>query len=155
MATPTRSYVIAVLPGDGIGLEVTEPALTCLDAAAQRFGFQLEYRRFPWASCTYYLEHGKMMPDNWKELLQACDAIFFGAVGDPASPYLFLIRGMDLTVMSSGLGVAVLIANWTRSDRADQSFAQAARSQLAYLTSLAPRTSDGAISHRASQVQLW
>ncbi|GJE84408.1 six-hairpin glycosidase [Phanerochaete sordida] len=61
-----------------------------------------------------------------------------GAVGDPAS-----------------LGVAVLLANWTRSDPADQSFAQAARSQLAYLTTVAPRTSDGAISHRASEVQLW
>ncbi|EKM59355.1 uncharacterized protein PHACADRAFT_249789 [Phanerochaete carnosa HHB-10118-sp] len=61
-----------------------------------------------------------------------------GAVGDPAS-----------------LGVAVLLANWTRSDLADQSFAQAARSELVYLTQIAPRTSDGAISHRASQVQLW
>ncbi|KAI0693801.1 Six-hairpin glycosidase [Cytidiella melzeri] len=61
-----------------------------------------------------------------------------GAVGDPAS-----------------LGVAILIANWTRSDLADQSFAQDDRQQLVYLTSLAPRTSDGAISHRNDQVQLW
>lgn len=61
-----------------------------------------------------------------------------GAVGDPAS-----------------LGVAVLLANWTRTNLADQSFAQAARSQLAYLTEIAPQTPDGAISHRASQVQLW
>ncbi|KAG6843742.1 hypothetical protein H0H87_001043 [Tephrocybe sp. NHM501043] len=74
-----RSYVIAVLPGDGIGLEVTPPALRCLQAAADRFGFQLEFRTFPWASCTYYLEHGKMLADDWKAQLQACDAIFFGA----------------------------------------------------------------------------
>lgn len=79
-----RNYTIAVLPGDGIGLEVTPPALCCLEAAASRFGFKLSFRHFSWASCTYYLEHGKMMPDDWKAQLQTCDAIFFGAVGDPA-----------------------------------------------------------------------
>ena len=81
-----------------------------------------------------------------------------GAVGDPASQSLSLsARRINLIVMcrTVGLGVAVLLANWTRQDLADQSFAQAARSQLAYLTALAPRTADGAISHRASQVQLW
>lgn len=77
--TPQRSYTIAVLPGDGIGVEVMPPALRCLEAAASRFGFQLEFRSFPWASCTYYLEHGKMLPDDWKTHLQACDAIYFGA----------------------------------------------------------------------------
>ncbi|TFK61151.1 tartrate dehydrogenase [Pluteus cervinus] len=80
-----RKYVIAVLPGDGIGLEVMPPALRCLEAAAKRFGFKFEFREYPWASCIYYQEHGVMMPSNWKELLKACDAIYFGAVGDPAS----------------------------------------------------------------------
>lgn len=56
---------------------------------------------------------------------------------------------------SIGLGVAVLLANWTRSNLQDPRFARDARSQLAYLTDIAPRTWDGAISHRASQVQLW
>lgn len=79
-----RSYTIAVLPGDGIGLEVMPPALRCLEIAAARFGFTLNFRNFDWASCSYYLEHDKMMPDDWKELLQQCDAIYFGAVGDPA-----------------------------------------------------------------------
>ncbi|KAG5350614.1 D-malate dehydrogenase [decarboxylating] [Termitomyces sp. T112] len=80
-----RSYTIAVLPGDGIGPEVMPPALRCLEAAADRFGFQLEFRAFPWGSCTYYLKHGKMLADDWKIQLQACDAIYFGAVGDPAN----------------------------------------------------------------------
>ncbi|KAF9458570.1 tartrate dehydrogenase [Collybia nuda] len=84
MSSP-RSYTIAVIPGDGIGLEVMPPALRCLEAAATRFGFKLEFRSFPWASCTYYLKHGTMLPSDWKELLQACDAIYFGAVGDPAT----------------------------------------------------------------------
>lgn len=82
--TAQRSYTIAVLPGDGIGTEVTPPALRCLDAAAERFGFKLHYKVFDWASCDYYVEHGTMMPDDWKAQLQACDAIYFGAVGDPA-----------------------------------------------------------------------
>ncbi|KAG6877380.1 hypothetical protein C0993_007900 [Termitomyces sp. T159_Od127] len=80
-----RSYTIAVLPGDGIGPEVMPPALRCLEAAADRFGFRFEFRTFPWGSCTYYLEHGKMLADDWKAQLQACDAIYFGAVGDPAN----------------------------------------------------------------------
>jgi len=74
-----RSYTIAVLPGDGIGVEVMPPALRCLESAAKRFGFQLDFRHYGWASCTYYNKHGTMMPANWKQLLQACDAIYFGA----------------------------------------------------------------------------
>ncbi|PPR07450.1 hypothetical protein CVT26_013481 [Gymnopilus dilepis] len=82
---PARSYTIAVLPGDGIGLEVMPPALRCIEAAAKGFGFKFEFRHYEWASCTYYHKHGTMLPPDWKQLLQACDAIYFGAVGDPAT----------------------------------------------------------------------
>ena len=51
--------------------------------------------------------------------------------------------------------MAVLLANWTRTNLSDQSFSVAAQDQLIYLLDDAPRTDDGAISHRASQVQLW
>ncbi|OBZ76113.1 Unsaturated rhamnogalacturonyl hydrolase YesR [Grifola frondosa] len=61
-----------------------------------------------------------------------------GAVGDPAS-----------------VGVAVLLANWTRPDLLDTSISQAAAGQLQYLLQDAPRTPDGAISQRVDQVQLW
>jgi isocitrate/isopropylmalate dehydrogenase len=81
-----RSYTIAVLPGDGIGLEVMPPALRCLEAAGKRFGFQLNFRHYDWASCRYYNQHGVMVPNNWKGLLQACDAIYFGA-GKPYCGY--------------------------------------------------------------------
>ncbi|MBP9064438.1 MAG: tartrate dehydrogenase, partial [Aquabacterium sp.] len=40
---------------------------------------------FDWAHCDYFLQHGKMMPDDWKAQLSACDAIYFGAVGWPAT----------------------------------------------------------------------
>ncbi|TDL26611.1 tartrate dehydrogenase [Rickenella mellea] len=80
-----RKYTIAVVPGDGIGVEVMPSALRCLEVASHQFGFTLEFRHFDWASCTYYNKHGSMLPKDWKPLLQACDAILFGAVGDPAT----------------------------------------------------------------------
>ena len=76
-------YKIAVIPGDGIGVEVMPEGLRVLDAAAERFGFTLDYTVIEWASCTYYTTHGQMMPDDWKEQLAGIDAIYFGAVGWP------------------------------------------------------------------------
>jgi tartrate dehydrogenase/decarboxylase/D-malate dehydrogenase len=78
-----KAYKIAVIPGDGIGVEVMPEALRVLDAATQRFGVSVEYRHIEWASCDYYAKHGQMMPDDWKQQLQDCDAILFGAVGWP------------------------------------------------------------------------
>ena len=75
---------IAVIPGDGIGTEVVPEGLRVLDAAAAKFGIGLDYDQFDFASCDYYLNHGKMLPDNWKQLIGEHDAIFFGAVGWPA-----------------------------------------------------------------------
>jgi len=79
----TRSYRVAVIPGDGIGVEVMPEGVRALNAACQRFGIDIEYRHIEWASCDYYAQHGQMMPDNWKQQLQDCDAILFGAVGWP------------------------------------------------------------------------
>jgi len=76
---------IAVIPGDGIGKEVMPEGLRALEAAAARFGIELELEHFDFASCDYYAEHGKMLPDNWFETLKDFDAIFYGAVGWPAT----------------------------------------------------------------------
>jgi len=53
----------------------------------------------------------------------------------------------------ASIGVAVLLANWTGQGGED--YAGAAKDQLDFLQTSVPRTSDGAISHRVSQVQLW
>lgn len=79
-----RIYKIAVIPGDGIGKEVVPEGIRVLEAAAKRFGFQLEMDHIDFASCDYYLKHGSMMPEDWKDRLLPCDAVFFGAVGWPA-----------------------------------------------------------------------
>jgi len=72
-----------VIPGDGIGKEVVPEGLRVLDAAARRFKIELQLDHFDW-SCDYYLAHGTMMPENWKEQIGQHEAIYFGAVGWPA-----------------------------------------------------------------------
>jgi tartrate dehydrogenase/decarboxylase / D-malate dehydrogenase len=79
------THRIAVLPGDGIGKEVIPEGLRVLDAAARKFGIDLRFDHFDFASCDWYAKHGKMMPDDWKAQIGGHDAIFFGAVGWPAT----------------------------------------------------------------------
>ena len=74
---------IAVIPGDGIGKEVMPEGMRVVDAAARKFGIDLTFDEFDFASWDYYEKHGKMMPDDWKDKVGGHDAIFFGAVGWP------------------------------------------------------------------------
>ncbi|SFV03895.1 tartrate dehydrogenase/decarboxylase / D-malate dehydrogenase [Methylobacterium sp. 174MFSha1.1] len=85
MTGKNRHYRIAVIPGDGIGKEVVPEGVRVLDAAAQKFGFGLDLQHHEFGSCDYYAAHGTMLPANWKDLLTPTDAIFFGAVGWPAT----------------------------------------------------------------------
>jgi len=80
-----NKYRIAFLPGDGIGKEVMPEGLRVLEAAARRFGIELDFVHFDWAHCDYFAQHGQMMPDDWKAQLQGMDALYFGAVGWPAT----------------------------------------------------------------------
>ncbi|VFR27342.1 Tartrate dehydrogenase @ Tartrate decarboxylase @ D-malic enzyme [plant metagenome] len=80
-----KTFRIAAIAGDGIGKEVMPEGLRVLDAAARRYGIGLDIVEIDWASCDYYAAHGQMMPDDWKQQLQDVDAIFFGAVGWPAT----------------------------------------------------------------------
>ena len=78
-----RVHRIAVVAGDGIGREVMPEGVRALEAAGERFSIPLEFTHFDFASADYYLEHGKMLPDDWFDQLRDFDAIFFGAVGWP------------------------------------------------------------------------
>ncbi|WP_309625167.1 tartrate dehydrogenase [Methylibium sp.] len=84
MDTATTVHRIAVIPGDGIGMEVMPEGLRVLEAAARRFGLALEFQRFDWASAAYWQRHGQMLPLDWASTLGRFDAIYFGAVGWPA-----------------------------------------------------------------------
>jgi tartrate dehydrogenase/decarboxylase/D-malate dehydrogenase len=78
-----KNYRIAVIPGDGIGKEVVPEGIRVLEAAGQKFRFEVKQDWMDFASCDYYLQHGRMMPEDWKEKIGGHDAIFFGAVGWP------------------------------------------------------------------------
>ncbi len=78
-----KRYRIALLPGDGIGQEVLPPACGVLDTVAQASGFALDYVGFDWG-CDHFLANGRMMPVDALDTLRGFDAIFLGAVGDPA-----------------------------------------------------------------------
>ncbi|MDF0544737.1 tartrate dehydrogenase [Sphingobium sp. H39-3-25] len=78
-----RNYKIAVIPGDGIGKEVVPEGIRALEAAASLHGFTVEQQWHDFACCDYYVQHGQMMPDDWKARIGDVDAIFFGAVGWP------------------------------------------------------------------------
>ena len=64
-------YRIAVIPGDGIGLEVVPEGIRVLDAAAHRYGIELHWQWFDFSSCEYYARHGQMLPDDWFDVLQS------------------------------------------------------------------------------------
>ena len=73
------THRIALIPGDGIGIPVTQAAMKVVAAS----GASVETQSFPW-SCDHYLQHGRMMPEDGIETLRGFDAIFLGAVGWPA-----------------------------------------------------------------------
>ncbi|TMB09862.1 MAG: tartrate dehydrogenase [Deltaproteobacteria bacterium] len=76
---------IAVIPGDGIGKEVVPEGIRVLDAAAAKYGIELEWEHFPW-SCEWYRKRGQMMPADGISQIRKHDAIFLGAVGFPGVP---------------------------------------------------------------------
>ena len=78
-----KTHRIAVIAGDGIGNEVMPEGVRILETVARRFDIDIQLTRFEWANCDYYLQQGKMMPDDWFDQLKPFDAILFGAVGWP------------------------------------------------------------------------
>ncbi|MEQ8791887.1 MAG: tartrate dehydrogenase [Pirellulaceae bacterium] len=78
-----RTFQIAVYPGDGIGVDVTEQALRVLEAVQSTGGFQLATTTFDWG-VTHWRRTGKVVPDDFLDALRPMDAILLGAVGWPA-----------------------------------------------------------------------
>ena len=75
-------HKVAVMPGDGIGPEVTDVALQALDFVADKHGFTLEKKNFP-HSGQHYLDTGEVLTDETIEELRGFDTILLGAVGCP------------------------------------------------------------------------
>lgn len=78
----TDKLKIALIPGDGIGMEVMPEGVRVLEAAATKYNLTLDWQEFDW-SCETYLKTGSMMPEDGIEQLRPCDAVYLGAVGFP------------------------------------------------------------------------
>jgi len=76
---------VAVLPGDGIGIDVTREAVKVLEAVAAASGDPIELSHYDYGA-DRYLETGVSMPEGAFEELAAYDAILLGALGDPRVP---------------------------------------------------------------------
>ena len=77
-----RSYNIAVLPGDGTGPEVVREGIKVMDAAASKYGFNLNYQSFDFGG-DRYLRTGETLPDSALEEFKKYHSIFLGAIGHP------------------------------------------------------------------------
>src|SRR3984893_433306 len=85
-AKPATTKRIAVIPGDGIGAEVTREAVKVMKAAASGRRPQLEFTEFDWGA-ERYLRDGTTLPSDAVAMLRRdFDAVLFGAVGDPRVP---------------------------------------------------------------------
>jgi 3-isopropylmalate dehydrogenase len=81
-----RPQRVAVLPGDGIGKDVTAEAVKVLQAAGERFSLPLELHHFPY-SADHYLATGETLPaERLAEFRDRFAAILLGAYGDPRVP---------------------------------------------------------------------
>ncbi len=94
---------ICVLPGDGIGPEVTEAALRVLAAASSRFGFGVELDERPFGGAAIDAG-GHPFPDATREACLGADAVLLGAVGGPRWNTAAVRPEQGLLALRSSLG---------------------------------------------------
>ena len=92
-----NEYNIAVIPGDGIGVEVVESAIKILDATSKINNFKLNYKYYEWGS-EYFIKNKMMMPENALNLLAESDSIFLGAIGHPNIQDHITLNGLLLPI---------------------------------------------------------
>ena len=82
MPTGAHTYEVTVLPGDGIGPEVTDASLTVLEAAQQAHGFHLELEEHE-CGAKHYERTGDEWAPGAKQAAEEADAVLLGAIGWP------------------------------------------------------------------------
>lgn len=91
------NHRIAVIRGDGIGIEVVEEGMKVLRAVSKKYDCNFNFDEFPWSS-NFYKEHGKMMSSDALDILSGYDAIFLGAVGHPDIQDHITLNGLLLPI---------------------------------------------------------
>ncbi|WZL73241.1 tartrate dehydrogenase [Clostridiaceae bacterium 35-E11] len=93
-----RNYKIAVIPGDGIGIEVMKEGIKVLNTLAKIYkDISFDFDWYDWG-CEYYLKHGRMMEEDGLERLKQYDAILLGAVGFPGVADHISLRDLLLKI---------------------------------------------------------
>jgi 3-isopropylmalate dehydrogenase len=93
----SKSYSIALIPGDGTGPEVIREGKKVLDAAARLGGFALNFFEFDLGG-ERFLRTGETLPDSVLAELRAADAIYLGAIGHPDVAPGILEKGILLKI---------------------------------------------------------
>lgn len=102
----TEKKIVAVIPGDGIGLEVIGEAVKVLDRVRETHGVELEFTHYDWGA-DKFLSEGVSLPEGALEMLtRDFDVILAGSFGDPRVPsnkhaediLLGMRRGLDLYI---------------------------------------------------------
>jgi tartrate dehydrogenase/decarboxylase / D-malate dehydrogenase len=88
-------YKIPVLPGDGIGPEIIAEGRKVIDAAGEKFGFDVEWIEYPHGA-DHYLETGELISEDTLKELSGYPAIYLGSIGDPRIAPGILEKGILL-----------------------------------------------------------
>ena len=90
-------HKVAIIRGDGVGVEVIEEGLKVLTAVANGYDITWKFEEFPWGS-DYYFEHGQMMPSDGLDTLATFDVVYLGAVGHPEIQDHVTLNGLLLPI---------------------------------------------------------
>ncbi|HDM77550.1 MAG TPA: 3-isopropylmalate dehydrogenase, partial [Deltaproteobacteria bacterium] len=96
----SKTYEIAVIPGDGTGPEVVREGIKVLEAVSKSDGFKLEFIHYDLGG-DRYLKTGEVLPDSVLDELRKVDAIYLGAIGHPDVKPGILEKGLLLKLRFS------------------------------------------------------
>jgi len=91
------NYRVPVIPGDGIGPEIVAQGQKVLEAAADKYGFSIEWIPFD-LGAEHYLKTGELVSEETLKELSQYRAIYLGAIGDPRVKPGVLEKGVLLTM---------------------------------------------------------
>jgi 3-isopropylmalate dehydrogenase len=90
-------YKIPVIPGDGVGPEIIKEGRKVLEAAGEKFDFDIDWIEYPHGA-DHYLETGELISEETLKELSAYKAIYFGSIGDDRIKPGILEKGILLNI---------------------------------------------------------